>query len=186
MAHGFEDNRRGEDRLVLEMAFQERLVAFDGVTGLQGLPVERSLVEKHERRLLGKHERDLLAGVTLGGRFRFRAGDFGVEEFVELAERADFPKLLIFDPQLEDLLDGENDFEQGQRVETDVLDEACILIGLGQFYRRCGRLVAIENPEDDQGDGIEIAGLAITDGGLDRFGAASSQSFLEVGQIVLG
>ena len=34
--------------------------------------------------------------------------------------------------------------------------------------------------------GVEITGLAITDGGVGRFRAAASQSFLQVGQVILG
>src|SRR5580692_8745931 len=154
------------------MARQKELVPLDCVTGLYAVVTEQGLVEEQEWRLLRQYQPDLLAGIMPGGLLDGCACDLGVEELVELAECANFKKFLVFDMQFEDFLNGEDDFEEGQRVQPDVFDESRAFIRLRKFYGGGGRLVAVKNSEDDGWNCVEITLLTVADGGGNRFRAA--------------
>jgi len=119
-------------------------------------PAQRGFIQKEEWRLLWQYQGDLFPGKAPGGCFRGGAGDLVIEKLVELAEGANFAEFLILDMQFQDFLDGKDDFEKGQRVQPDVFDEAGVIIRPRKVYGRRSGLVAVENPEDDGRDGVDI------------------------------
>ena len=104
------------------MAFQERLVATHLVPGADGVALDLGLVEEEKGQLLRQPRQDVVAVVAplLGDRFRFAGGPGGNlahDEGLDLAQGADVAQFLVLDGDADRFLDGQDDFQQGQRID---------------------------------------------------------------------
>ena len=114
---------------------------------------------------------------------------FAVEENVEVAECAQVTKLVVADGHGQDVLGEYHNFQYGQRIEAEVLNEAEITGGSGavgggrEFFAEGTFDEAFDDAGDDGGEVGGVAGGAEGKRGCEGGGRAAFEGFAEVGLV---
>jgi len=73
-------------------------------------------------------------------------------------------KLVVVDRHLEDILHENHDFHHRERIDTEVFDQAQIVVGVLHFIRKSGSTNRSITPITTAGKMFRIAGLTKLDG----------------------
>ncbi len=170
----------GENRFVLEMAFEEKLVALDRVTGLHAASVV------HPRRgtetaAVGAGRARFAHGCSAWPALRslrpviFRGGT------VELPDECGFHEAPRFRYAVRAPPRWKGRFRAAQESSPMSSMRRVFVVGLRKFYRRGGGLVTLDDARRRSRDRVDLALFAEADGGFNRFRTAPTQSFFQVG-----
>jgi hypothetical protein len=87
-------------------------------------------------------------------------------EGLHVTHGAQVAQLLVVDGHLQHILNEDDDFHHGQRIDAKVLDNPQIIIGILEFGAQIGLNVTLDDTQHDGRQMLGVAGFAKLRGGL--------------------
>ena len=140
----------GMTGVVLEMALQEKFLPGDLVLGVGAIRTDRSLVQEQERRLDRHHRHNALDRQKLRGLRQRQAADLAVDECLYVAHRAKIAQFIIVDRHLEHVFHEDHDFHHGERIDTQILDEAQVVVRVLELDAEIGFDETLDDADYDR------------------------------------